>query len=183
MIKQRHVILGVTASIAAYKAADIIRQLSKEGVKVSVVMTRESEFFITPLTLYALSDGRVYRDMFADRTYPSAISHINLAEQADLLLIAPATANIISKIACGIADDLLTCIAMATRAKILIAPAMNTGMYENPILKENCSKLVKYGARFIGPIEGSLACGTTGKGHIAEVKDIVSAVLEELSAI
>ncbi len=181
MSNKRHVILGVTASIAAYKSADIIRQLSKEGIKVSVVMTRESEYFITPLTLSTLADGRVYRDMFNNRTYPATVMHIDLAQEADLLLIAPATANVISKIACGIADDLLTCIAMATRAKILIAPAMNTGMYENPIFKENCAKLVKHGIRFIAPIEGSLACGKIGKGHIAEVRDIVDTVLDELA--
>ncbi len=181
MSNQRHVILGVTASIAAYKSAEIIRQLSKEGIKVSVVMTKDSEFFITPLTLFTLADGRVYRDMFNDRRYPTTITHINLAEEADLLLIAPATANIIGKIASGIADDLLTCIAMATRAKILIVPAMNTGMYENPIFKENCAKLVKHGIRFISPIEGSLACGKIGKGHIAEVRDIVTTVLNELA--
>ena len=177
MNKEKTIILGVTGSIAAYKAGDIIRRLKEKGLRVSVVMTKAAEHFITPLTLSALSESPVRRDMFDGRD-EERILHIRLAEEADVLLIAPATANIIGKIANGIADDLLTCLAMATKAKIVIAPAMNTGMVENKIYQENCEKLKKHGVIFVGPVEGKLACGTKGKGHIAPVGDIVKAVEE-----
>ncbi len=177
MTKQKRVILGVTGSIAAYKAAEIIRRLAEKGIRVSVVMTKEAEHFITPLTLSSLSGEAVSRDMFNQGGDPNTISHIDLARESDLFLIAPATANIIGKLACGIADNLLTCIALATKAPIVLAPAMNTQMYQNKIVQENCRKLKKNGVQFVEPVKGKLACGTTGKGHIADEMAIVKTVL------
>ena len=176
MAKKKFVILGITGSIAAYKAADIIRQLKELEFRVLPVMTKEAQKFVTPLTLSSLSQEKVYCDMFYDRVNSEQIEHIDLAIQADILLIAPATANIIGKIANGIADDLLTTIAMATKAPILMAPAMNTQMYENKIFQKNCDKLKKYGVKFIDSIKGKLACGHAGKGHLAAVEDIVKKV-------
>lgn len=175
-IKQKHVVLGVTGSIAAYKAADLVRRLQEEGFCVSVIMTKCAEQFITPLTLASLSGKKVFREMFDADGKDWQIDHVSLADEADVLLIAPATANVISKLACGIADDLLTCTALATKAPIVIAPAMNDGMYVNKILQENCAKLRKHGMKFIEPIFGNLACGRKGKGHLAEISDIVKAV-------
>jgi phosphopantothenoylcysteine decarboxylase/phosphopantothenate--cysteine ligase len=129
------------------------------------------------LTLASLSGEKVYKGMFDKKEDPGEIPHITLAREADVFLIAPATANIIGKLANGIADDLLTCIALATKAPILIAPAMNTQMYQNKIVQENCRKLKKHGMQFIDPVRGKLACGTTGKGHIADEADIVKTVL------
>jgi len=180
VVKQKRIILGVTGSIAAYKSADLIRQLIEKGFRVSAVMTKEAERFITPLTLSGLSGEKVYRGMFDKREDPLGMPHITLAREADVFLIAPATANIIGKLAHGIADNLLTCIALATEAPILIAPAMNTRMYNNEIVRENCRKLKKRGVKFIEPVEGKLACGTTGDGHIADEKDIVRAVLRNI---
>ena len=178
MAKQKRIILGVTGSIAAYKSADLIRHLIEKGFRVSAVMTKEAERFITPLTLSSLSGEKVYRGMFDKRDDPAWMPHITLAQEADVVLIAPATANVIAKLACGMADNLLTCITLATKAPILIAPAMNTQMYRNAIVQENCRKLKKHGVTFIDPIKGKLACGTTGDGHLADEKDIVKAVLQ-----
>ncbi|MCK5014621.1 MAG: bifunctional phosphopantothenoylcysteine decarboxylase/phosphopantothenate--cysteine ligase CoaBC [Candidatus Omnitrophica bacterium] len=180
MVKQKRVLLGVTGSIAAYKSAEIIRRLVEKGLKVSVIMTKEAGHFITPLTLASLSGEKVYQGMFDKKKDPEEMPHITLARDADVFIIAPATANIIGKLANGIADDLLTCIALATKAPILIAPAMNTQMYQNKIVQENCRKLKKYGVQFIDPIRGNLACGTTGKGHIADETIIVKTVLRTI---
>jgi phosphopantothenoylcysteine decarboxylase/phosphopantothenate--cysteine ligase len=180
LAKQKRIILCVTGSIAAYRSADLIRLLIEKGLRVSVVMTKEAEHFITPLTLSSLSGEKVYRDMFDQTDDPLAMPHITLAQEADIVLISPATANIIGKLAYGIADNLITCIALATKASILIAPAMNTQMYRNEIVQENCRKLKRRGMKFVDPIKGKLACGTTGDGHIAEEKDIVQAVLHAI---
>ena len=180
MNKPKRVILGVTGSIAAYKSADIARRLIEKGLKVSAVMTREAEHFITPLTLSSLIGEEVYRGMFDASATTWAMPHIQLAKEADILLIAPATANIIAKLAHGFADDLLSCIALGTKAPILIAPAMNTEMYKNKFVQENCAILRKHGAKLIDPSTGKLACGDTGEGHIADEVDIVKAVLRAL---
>ena len=177
MAKSRKIILGVTGSIAAYKAGDIIRRLQDQGLEVKVVMTKEAERFITPLTLETLCGGKVYRSLFDDAE-AWRMDHIQVAQEADMILIAPATANIIGKLANGIADDLLTCMAIATKAKIVIAPAMNIEMYRNKIVQENIAKLKRHGVSFIEPVEGKLACGTVGIGHLAEVEDIVKMVLQ-----
>ncbi len=166
----------MTGSIAAYRSADLLRRLSEKGFKVSVVMTKSAEHFITPTTLSVLAGERVYREMFEDNDDSWQTLHIRLAEEADIVLVAPATAAMIGKLAHGIADNLLVCIALATKAKLLIAPAMNTQMYQNKIVQENCARLKSAGAHFIAPIRGKLACGTTGEGHIADVETIVGAV-------
>lgn len=180
MSKNKEIILGVTGGIAAYKACDLIRRLQEEGCRVSVVMTKEAEHFITPLTFNSLSGGKTYRDMFTPEGSAWQMDHIELAKKADVLLVAPATANTIGKLSHGLADDLLTCIALATKAKILIAPAMNDVMYKNKFVQENMARLEKAGCEFIHPIEGKLACGTMGEGHLAEIEDIVKATLRFL---
>ena len=175
--RDKRIVLGVTGSIAAYKSADILRTLIEKGLKVSVVMTKEAEHFITPLTLEALSGEKVYTSLLDE---PWKMPHIFLAREADLLLIVPATANIIAKLANGLADDLLTCIAMATKAKIFIAPAMNTEMWNNSFLQENVAKLKKAGVKIIPPAKGNLACGEYGDGHIADEESILKEVLRFL---
>ncbi|HOW35335.1 MAG TPA: flavoprotein [Candidatus Omnitrophota bacterium] len=178
--KNKEILLGVTGSIAAYKACDILRRLRDRDLGVTVIMTKEAAQLVTPLTFASLSGRKVYIEMFDQDTTSWEIDHVALAEKAEVLLIAPATANVIGKLANGIADDLLTCTAMATKAKILIAPAMNTGMYENIIVQENITKLKKLGIGFIDPVKGKLACGTTGAGHLADVETIVKTVEQAL---
>ena len=176
MAKQKQVVLGVTGSIAAYKACDIIRGLQKKNFFVTVVMTEEAKKFITPLTLMSLSQNKVYCEMFVENCDEWTADHISLAQKADLFLIAPATANIIGKIAGGIADNLLTSTAMATKAPIVIVPAMNTAMYKNKIVQSNINVLKKYNIKFVDPVSGKLACGDIGKGHLADVDIIVKKV-------
>ena len=168
----KEIILGVTGGIAAYKACEIIRKLRKEGANVAVILTASGSRFITPLTLQTLSKNPVHTDMF-NLIGESDIGHISLAQRADLLLIAPATANIIGKIRHGIADDFLSTVAMATRAPILIAPAMNSEMYANAVVQENIKALSERGVVFAAPGEGELACGTTGRGRLADTGQIV----------
>jgi phosphopantothenoylcysteine decarboxylase/phosphopantothenate--cysteine ligase len=176
MAHKKNIILGVTGSIAAYKAADIVSRLTQANVLVRVIMTKEAEHFITPLTLQMLSCGKVYREMFS---VPEAwdVEHVSLAEAADLVVIAPATANMIAKLATGLCDDLLTCTVTATKAKVLLAPAMNDGMYTNPMVQENIARLKKIGYRFVGPVKGRLACGRVGVGRMSDVDEIVKAAL------
>ena len=179
----KNIVLGITGSIAAYKAADIVTKLTKESCTVNVVMTKASTQFITPLTLQTLSKNQVYSDVFQEEC-PSEVKHITLAQNADLLLIAPATANIIGKLANGIADDMLTSLYLATKdIPILIAPAMNSRMYENPAVKENLLKLESRGFTVIEPRESMLACGYVGKGAIADISTIVSAVKKQLAMV
>lgn len=175
MAKAKNIVLGVTASIAIYKACDIVRRLKQDGYSVTVVMTKESEEFIKPALFQSLSANKVYRGLF-DGPAAWEIEHVSLAEKADLILIAPATANIIAKIACGICDDLLTCICCASRAPILISPAMNENMYKNHVTQENIRKLKSLGYKFVEPIKGRLACGKIGVGCLAEVETIIKEV-------
>ena len=175
MRETKNVILGVTASIAIYKACELVRRLKEEGFAVNVVMTAEAEELIKPVVFQSLSGNRVYGKMFTE-TDVWEIEHIALAEKADLVLIAPATANIIGKIACGICDDLLTCTVCAARVPVLIAPAMNENMYENKIVAQNIKKLKSSGYKFVGPAKGRLACGKVGIGCLAEVAQIVKEV-------
>jgi phosphopantothenoylcysteine decarboxylase/phosphopantothenate--cysteine ligase len=174
-LKPKQVVLGVCGSIAAYKAGDIIRRLRDNHCEVTVMMTKGATQFITPLTLSALSGKNVYSDMFDKDSWRMA--HIELARLADIVLIAPATANVIGKLANGLSDDPLTTFVMTCRAPVFIAPAMNDEMYANEIVRENCAKLKKHGFKFIEPVKGKLACGTIGVGHLAEVDQIVKAVL------
>lgn len=173
---QKHVVLGITGSIAAYKACDILRRLKEADCDVSVVMTREATRFVTPLTFEALSQKLVYTEMFSDKS-DWDMAHISLAKWADLFLIAPATANVIGKMAGGLGDDLLTCTALTTRAPLVVAPAMNTQMFENNIVQKNIATLKDNGVYFIEPSWGKLACGDVGKGHLAKVDDIVQETL------
>lgn len=166
------IIVGVTGSIAAYKACEIVNILNKEGFDVRVVLTKEASEFVTPLTLQTLSGNKVLTDMFELPDVWNPV-HTSLADSASLVLIAPATANIIGKLAGGICDDLLSCVAYATKAPVLMAPAMNEKMYDHRIVQENIAKLKRIGYSFIGPVKGRLACGHYAQGHIAEVGDIV----------
>ncbi|WP_101696904.1 phosphopantothenoylcysteine decarboxylase [Clostridium minihomine] len=172
----KNIILGVTGSIAAYKAADIVNVLTKDGYNVDVIMTKGGMAFITPLTLQSLSKNRVYTEVFQE-DYPREIKHISLAKKADLLLIAPASADIIGKMANGIADDMLSSVVLAIKdIPRYIAPAMNTNMYENPIVQDNLARLKKYGFQIIEPKEARLACGDLGKGAMADVDVIIQTV-------
>ena len=169
------VVLGITGSIAAYKAADLASRLVKAGYEVDVVMTKAAQEFINPLTLQAITHRPVVTEMFTLHS-EMAVEHIALAERAAVLLIAPATANIIAKLAHGFTDDMLSCTALATRAPIVIAPAMNNFMYENPITQENIASLSTRGVLFVGPGEGRLACGTTGPGRLTELDEVMATV-------
>lgn len=176
MKQAKQIVLGVSGSIAAFKAAQITSALVRSGARVHVVMTREAEEFVTPLTLQTLSRNKVYRGMF-DMPESWDVEHVSLADEADLILIAPATANVIGKLAAGICDDFLSCIVTATRSPVLLAPAMNDRMYRHPIVQENVAKLKKIGYAFIGPREGRLACGRAGAGRMCEPQEIVKAAL------
>ena len=173
--KKETVVLGVTGGIACYKAVELVRLLVKEEYSVQVIMTRGAMEFVTPLTFQTLSGRPVATDTF-NLTQESEIGHINLADSADIFVIAPATANVIGKIAAGIADDLLTTVLMATQAPVLIAPAMNIHMYENPILQENLRKLHRIGYDILEPAEGYLACGYEGKGRLPAPESILEQI-------
>ena len=179
MENKRCVCIGVSGGIAAYKALDIVSALRKKDVDVRVIMTESATKFVTPLTFQSLSQNMVTTDMFAE---PKAfeIQHISLAKRADVFLVAPATANIIGKVANGIADDMLSTTIMATKAKVIFAPAMNTNMYENKIVQSNIEKLKGLGYEFIEPASGRLACGDEGKGKLADVNTIIERVLDVL---
>ena len=178
--KKKEIILGITGSIAAYKACDIINSLRRLGFNIIPVMTKEAKNFISALTLQTLSDNKVIEDMFAPPPEDFNPLHTSLAERADLVLVAPATANIIGKIACGICNDILSCTICSTKAPVLIAPAMNDRMYNNKIISGNISRLKKLGYIFIGPVSGRLACGYRGMGHLASVDAIVHQVKKVL---
>ena len=194
----KNILLGVTGSIAAYKAVDLLRELTKRGAKVTVCMTAAAREFVAPLTFEVLSGGRVLTDMFASAAGPEPelgpegqwgregapavgqssrpVQHIDAAADSDLMLIAPATGNIIGKVASGIADDLLSSILMAAGGRVMFAPAMNVRMWENPIVRANVERLRSLGHAFVEPESGELACGETGKGRLAVVETIVAAV-------
>ncbi|MGI9952315.1 bifunctional phosphopantothenoylcysteine decarboxylase/phosphopantothenate--cysteine ligase CoaBC [Moorellaceae bacterium AZ2] len=181
VLQGKKIILGVCGGIAAYKAGDLCRLLVKEGARVHVIMTRSGQEFITPLTLSTLSGNPVLTDTF-DFAGRSPLVHIEVAEGADLLLIAPATANIIAKLAAGIADDLLSTTALAVTCPALIAPAMNVNMYSKAVVQENLALLEKRGWGIIEPEEGILACGAKGKGRLASLSRIMAAVRRALFA-
>ena len=174
------VILGVTGSIAAYRACDIISALRKEAIGVQVILTKEAQEFITPLSIQTLSCNKVITEMFALPGEWEPI-HTSIADKAALILIAPATANVIGKLASGICDDILTCVAYASKAPVLIAPAMNEKMYKHEIVQANIAKLKTIGYKFVGPIKGRLACGHEDIGHIADTDDIVKEVKRHIS--
>ena len=171
----RTIVLGVTGSIAAYKACELVRLFVKNGDDVHVIMTDHAKEFVTPLTFRTLSRNPVESDMFADPLEWKP-EHVSLAEAADVLVIAPATASILAKLANGIADDLLSSVALATRAPIVAAPAMNTGMWQNAATQANFATLRERGVRFVEMEDGELACGTSGPGRMAEPKAVFAAV-------
>lgn len=173
------VVLGVTGGIACYKSAALVSSLVKKDIDVDVIMTENAAKFVTPLTFQTLSRNPVTTDTFGSIKYWE-VEHVALAKKADVMVIAPATADVIGKIACGIADDMLTTTVMATKAPVVIAPAMNVNMYENPIVQENMARLKKLGYLFIEPDEGILACGDTGKGRLAEPEEIAGYILKLL---
>jgi len=175
MLKDKNVVLGITGGIAAYKAAELTRELLKRGATVKVIMTENAARFIGPLTLQTLSGNPVYSDMFS-LAADSEIPHISLAQSADIIVVAPATANIIGKIASGIADDLLSTTIIATKAPVLICPAMNSNMYDNPILRSNIDKLSSLGYLFVNAGYGELACKSRGPGRLPDPGDIAEEV-------
>jgi phosphopantothenoylcysteine decarboxylase/phosphopantothenate--cysteine ligase len=180
MLKGKKILLGVTGGIAAYKTAGLTRDFIKGGADVKVVMTSNATKFISPLTLQTLSGNPVYTDMFS-LTEDWEIGHISLADYPDIIVVAPATANIIGKAAAGIADDLLTSLIMATTKPILFCPAMNSNMYQNAAVKENMEKLASRGYILMGAAEGELACGTEGPGRLPPLQDIIEEVESALT--
>jgi phosphopantothenoylcysteine decarboxylase/phosphopantothenate--cysteine ligase len=180
MLKDKKIILGITGGIAAYKSAELCRRLKKSGAEVQVIMTQSGIKFITPLTMECLSEKEVITEMFPERRMVGT-RHISLAKWADLILVTPATYNLIGKIASGIADDILTTVISSTEAPVVFAPAMNVNMYENPICQQNMEKLRKLGYKFIEPGVGDLACGDVGKGRMAEPEEILTEVIKFLS--
>ena len=179
MIKGKQIVLGVTGGIAAYKVVELVRQFRKRDAKVYIIMTKNARQFITPLTFQTISGNQVFTDLF--NSFQPEIDHIALADKADILIIAPATAIIIAKIASGCADDLLSTVVLATTAPMLIAPAMNAKMWDNPVVKQNIEKLKERSFRIIEPTTGELACGYEGKGRLAEIEDIVEEAITILT--
>jgi phosphopantothenoylcysteine decarboxylase/phosphopantothenate--cysteine ligase len=178
------VALGVSGGVAAYKAAELVRKLQQEGIDVQAVMTKSAQEFVTPLTFAALTGQKVITEMFGTETaganVESAIEHIAVAQRIDLLVVAPATANVIAKMARGVADDFLTTLYLATTAPVVVAPAMNVNMWEHPATQENIEVLRARGVHVVAPEEGYLACGMTGAGRLASVEAIVAAVRARL---
>lgn len=180
MLRDKTIVLGVCGGIAAYKAIELMRLLTKAGADVHVIMTRAAQEFVTPLTFQTLSSNPVHTELFnliAERE----IGHISLADRADLFIIAPATANVIGKVASGIADDMLTTTVMATKSPVLFAPAMNVNMFTNPIYRENEEKLRRLGYLFEAPVSGSLACGWEGEGKLAAPEAIFEGAVVALT--
>ena len=171
----KEIVLGVTGGIAAYKAAEVVSRLRKLGASVHAIMTENARQFITPLTLETLSANPVVYDTF-ERPATWEVEHIALAKRAEVFVIAPATANILAKMACGIADDMLSTTVLATKAPVLVAPAMNTGMWTAPATRQNVETLRQRGVRFVGPEAGFLACGDEGSGRMSEPAAIVGAI-------
>lgn len=172
MLKDKTILLGVTGSIAAYKIANLASMLVKQHATVHVIMTRNACHFITPMTFETLTGNKCIVDTF-DRNFDFKVEHVSLAKQADVVLVAPATANVIGKIAGGICDDMLTTTVCATKAPCIIAPAMNTGMWENPIVQDNVERLKKFGYEIITPASGRLACGDIGSGKMSDEETLM----------
>lgn len=179
-LEGRHVLVGISGGIAAYKAAELVRALTGAGAQVQVMMTRNAQQFITPLTLQALSGRPVATDTFS-LTQESEIGHIRMAERADVVVLAPATANVIGKLAHGIADDLVTTALLAVRVPIVVAPAMNVHMFENPIVQENLARLRRAGMRVVEPDAGFLACGDEGRGRLPATEVLLAEIRRALT--
>ena len=180
MLEGKTVVLGVSGSIAAYKAASLVSLLVKQHADVHVIMTKNATNFIHPITFETLTGNRCQVETF-DRNFEFHVTHVSLAHKADLMMIAPATANVIGKLAGGIADDMLTTTALACKAPIIVAPAMNTNMYENSIVQDNIRKLVEYGMEVITPAAGRLACGDTGVGKMPEPDELLQYIVKSIA--
>ncbi|MCL2390397.1 MAG: hypothetical protein FWD54_00415 [Endomicrobia bacterium] len=179
-LKEKNIILGVCGAIAAYKVCDIIRALVKLGANVECILTKNGAKFITALTLQTLSKNKVWQEMF-DEPEKWEISHISIAKKADIIAVVPATADVISRLACGRADDLLVSSILASKAKIMICPSMNGNMLNHKAVQNNMNILKSYGYKFVNPESGELACGDIGDGRLANVETIVSEIVKELS--
>ena len=176
----KQIIVGVTGSIACYQTCDLVSALRKEPeVSLHVVMTKEATRFVSPLTFQTLSGNRVYSDLF-EAPEEWDLLHTSLSAQANLVLVCPATLNLIGKLASGICDDLMTCVLFATKAPVILVPAMNKQMYEHPVAQENIARLKRIGYEFVGPIRGELACRQVGMGHIAQNDRILLATRQHL---
>ena len=175
-LNNKTILLGVTGGIAAYKSASLASLLVKSGAEVHVIMTEHAANFINPITFESLTGRKCITDTF-DRNFEFKVEHVALAKKADLIIVAPATANIIAKLAHGLADDMLTTTILASKAPKLIAPAMNTGMYENPVTQDNLALLRRYGMKIISPASGRLACGDIGAGKMEEPEVIFEHIL------
>lgn len=180
MLKDKTILVGVTGSIAAYKAATLVSMLVKTGAEVRVLMTKNATNIINPITFETLSGHKCFIDTF-DRNFEFKVSHVSLAQKADIFLIAPATANTIAKVANGMADDMLTSVFLAAKCPKIICPAMNTAMYENPITQDNLKKCKKFGFKILEPATGLLACGENGKGKMPEPQEIFEFIENEIS--
>ncbi len=175
----KNIILGVTGSIAAFKAVAMVSDLKNQGYDITVIMTKSSQNFVNPLTFRTLSQNKVVTDLFIDESAYEP-QHISIAQKADLVVIAPATANIIGKIASGIADDTLSSVVMACNSPVLIAPAMEENMYLNPITQRNIRVLQEFGYKFVGPEKGRLATGRIGVGRMANVELVIQSIIDKL---
>lgn len=175
-----HIVLGVTGSIAAYKSVEVVSNLMKQGNRVTVIMTSTAQRFVNPVTFRSVSHNQVVTDLFIDNENYNP-NHVSLGECADLIVVAPATANFIGKVVSGIADDALTCTVMAAQSPVIIAPAMNDSMYVNPIVQENIKKLAHLGYIIIEPEEGRLCTGKVGKGRLASLEKILDVIKGELA--
>ena len=180
MLRGKHIVLAVTGGIAAYKMASMASMLVKQGAQVQVLMTQNATNFINPITFETLTGRKCLIDTF-DRNFQFEVEHISVAKWADLVLVAPASANVIAKLAHGLADDMLTTTLLACKCKKLVAPAMNTNMYENPAVQENLATLVRYGMELIEPVSGHLACGDTGMGKMVEPEVMLEHILRHLA--
>ena len=173
MFKNKNIVIGITGGIAVYKICEIISYLVREGANVEVIMTKNATEFITPLTIETLSKHKVTTSMFEKKEHIE-VEHISLAIKADVILVAPATANVLGKVANGIADDMLSTTIMASKAPVVFAPAMNNQMYNNPIVQNNIKKLKEYNYKFVEPVEGNLACGYRAVGKLAKKETIIN---------
>ncbi|MDD5020856.1 MAG: bifunctional phosphopantothenoylcysteine decarboxylase/phosphopantothenate--cysteine ligase CoaBC [Endomicrobiaceae bacterium] len=177
-LKGKNIILAVCGGIAVYKVCDLVRKLISADAMVTCVMTENAMKFVTPLTFQTLSKNKVYHDMFNTESWD--IDHISLAKKADIVVVVPATANTIAKLAYGFADNLVCSTVLATKAKILVCPAMNTNMLEHQATQKNIMTLKDYGYKFVEPKSGKLACGTVGNGNLASVENIVETIIKEI---
>jgi len=178
---KKKILLGVSASIAAYRALDLITELRAAGYAVRVAMTKDAQHFVTPLSLQSLAASRVITDFFSVDAQIKPI-HIELAQESDAVLIAPASADVLAKISHGLADDVITCTVLATEAPIVVVPAMNEKMYNNPFTRENLERLKKNGVRIVPPVHGHMVCSGEGMGHIAENAAILAALREAIAS-